>query len=78
MYLAQKDQQAGTGDASIMTTFFAEIAYIVMAIVALLRESTLFELGTVFALIMILGLFIQTVLALAMLREQRRFGNLSI
>lgn len=75
-YMAQKDEQSGAGDASAMTTFFAQVAYIIMAVVLVFGGATLIELAVVFGVIMLLGMLIQTGIGLALWREQRRLGAL--
>jgi|HigsolmetaAR201D_1030396.scaffolds.fasta_scaffold10813_3 hypothetical protein len=74
MYMAQKEQQGGTGDASAMTTFFAQVAYIVVALVVIFGSATLIGLAMIFGGIMLVGMLIQTGLALAMLREEKRLS----
>ncbi len=70
VYLAQQDRRGGGGEASSMTTFFAQIAYIVMALVAAFTRKPLLELAIIFSGIMLTGLFIQIGIAVAILREQ--------
>jgi len=74
MYMAQKERQGGTGDASGMTTLFAQIAYIVMALVVIFGSATLIDLAMIFGAIMLVGMVVQTGIALAMLREEKRLG----
>jgi hypothetical protein len=68
MYLAQKDAQAGTGEGSGMTTFFAQIAYIVVALAAAFSGMSVGSLVLVFTGIMLVGLVLQTGFALLMMR----------
>jgi hypothetical protein len=75
-YMAQKDEQAGAGDASTMTTLFAQVAYVVMAIFLVFSGPTLLELALVFGAVMFLGMLIQTGIGLTVWREQRRLGAL--
>jgi hypothetical protein len=75
-YMAQKDEQAGAGDASTMTTLFAQVAYVVMAIFLVFSGPTLLELALVFGAVMFLGMLIQTGIGLTVWREQTRLGAL--
>lgn len=75
MYMARKEQQVGTGDASAMTTFFAQVAYIVVALVVVLGSAALIDLAIIFGAIMLVAMLIQTGITLAMLRDEKRLGT---
>lgn len=68
MYMTQKEQQGGSGDASLMTTFFAQVAYVVIALVVIFGEASLEELAVVFGGVMLVGMLVQTSIAFALLR----------
>jgi hypothetical protein len=74
MYMAQREQQSGSGDASTMTTFFAQIGYIVTALVAAFQRVSLLDLAIIFSGIMALGMLIQICFAVVIFREQKRLG----
>lgn len=74
MYMAQRESQAGTGEASTMTTFFAQIAYVVMAIFAATKRMAFVDLMLIFSAIMFIGMLIQVGFAVAITREQKRLG----
>ncbi len=76
MYMAQKEMQGGTGDAAAMTTFFAQIAYITMALVGIFTRASIVDLVMVFGGIMLLGMLIQTAFGFALMREQNRLDML--
>jgi hypothetical protein len=73
-YMSQREQQAGNGEGSVMTTFFAQIAYVVMAVAAALTHMSFLDLMVLFSGLMVLGMLIQTAIALAILVEQKRLG----
>lgn len=68
MYLVQEDQKGGTGDASAMITFFAQVAYIVVALVVIFGSAALIDLAIIFGAIMLVAMLIQSGIDLAMLR----------
>jgi uncharacterized membrane protein YhaH (DUF805 family) len=74
MYMAQKEEQVGGGNAATIVTFFAQVAYIVMALVFIVGGTNSSELTLVFGAIMMFGMVIQASIGFAVLREQRRFG----
>jgi hypothetical protein len=57
-----------------MTTFFAQVAYIVTALVAAFRRVSLLDLATIFSGIMALCMLIQIGIVVAIFREQKRLG----
>lgn len=71
MYMAQKEQQSGTGDFSAMTTFFAQVAYIVVALVVILGSGSLIDLAVIFGGVMLVGMLIQSGIAFAILKEEK-------
>ncbi|MEE8534134.1 MAG: hypothetical protein V3S95_11385, partial [Alphaproteobacteria bacterium] len=58
------------------TTFFAQVAYIIIALVAIFSGTTFVELGMIFGSIMLVAMLIQTGIAFASLREAKRLGML--
>ncbi len=76
MYMARADLQTDPDAASIMTTFFAQVAYIIIALVAIFSGTTFVELGMIFGSIMLVAMLIQTGIAFASLREAKRLGML--
>ena len=74
MYMVQREQQAGNGDGSWMTTFFAQLAYVAMALTAAFARVSLLDLAIVFGGLMLLGMIIQTGFAVAIMVEQKRLG----
>src|SRR5271170_5916661 len=58
-YMAQQELQGGVNEYSSMTTFFAQIAYILIAVILILAGGTFFQLATVFTAIMLVGMLIQ-------------------
>ena len=76
MSIAQREQQSGSGEGSTMTTFFAQIAYVIMALVAIFARVSLLDLVITFSGVMLVGMLIQTVIAVAIMIEQRRLGEI--
>ena len=74
MYMAQKEQQSGTSGGETISIFFAEIAYIAIALTAVFSRTSLIDLGIIFLCFMGVGLLIQFALAFAILREQKKMG----
>ena len=54
VYLAESDN-----DSSIIATFFAQFAYVVVALLAIFFPLTMFELTIVFGCFMLIGLIMQ-------------------
>lgn len=69
-YMASKEAQGGSGAGSAFATFFCQVAYVAMCLVFVFRQSTVIELGIVFASVMGIGLLITTTVGLAALRER--------
>ena len=74
MYMAQKEAKGGTGDASAMTTIFAQLSYVAVALVLVFRGGTIVNLAMVFGGIMFFGLVVQTIVAFLASRAQSRYG----
>jgi len=74
MYMVQREERAGGGDGSWMTTFFAQLAYVAMALTAAFARVSLLDLAIVFSGLMLLGMIIQIGFAVAILVEQKRLG----
>lgn len=58
-WMAQKDAQGGGGEASIATTFFAQIGYVVMILMAMFMRVTILDVLSVFVVIMLVGVIFQ-------------------
>ncbi|HEC90825.1 MAG TPA: hypothetical protein ENI55_04080 [Alphaproteobacteria bacterium] len=76
IYMAQKEQQSGASGGEVISIFFAEVAYIIIALMIVFTRANLFGLGIVFIGIMGIGLLFQFGTAFAMAREQKRMGLL--
>lgn len=74
VYMAQKERQSGTEGGESISIFFAQVAYIVIALMAVFSRSSLLDLAVVFVCIMAVGMLIQFGIAFAMLREQKKMG----
>ena len=67
-WMAQKDAQGGGGEASMASTFFAQVGYVVMILMAILIRVTIADLLSVFIVIMLIGVFFQCALAVQSMR----------
>jgi len=70
MYLAQKDRQADAGEGSIVTTFFAQMAYLALMLAVILGASHMAGFLW-FGGVMLAGLALQFALAWVRLKELR-------
>ena len=70
-WMAQKDAQGGGGEASMATTFFAQVGYVVMILMAILMRVTIADLLSVFIVIMLVGVFFQCAFAVQSMRAVR-------
>tara|TARA_R110000824_G_scaffold155226_6_gene327763 strand:- start:60081 stop:60686 length:606 start_codon:yes stop_codon:yes gene_type:complete len=75
MFMAQRDQMSGGGDASAFTTFSAQVAYIVIGLIVIFGNATFGTLCIVFAVIMTIGMLFQSALAVALYRAEMRYRN---
>lgn len=64
VFLAKKDMQAGN-DAAMTATFFAQLAYVLVAVLAIFFPFTILELALVFGGIMVVGLIFQFIAVIA-------------
>ncbi len=64
-YMAQKEMQGGGGEASLIATFFAQVAYIISAIIAIFLPVTIIDIVIIFGGIMVIGLIFQFRMAIA-------------
>jgi len=71
MWLASKDQQGGGNEFSMMTTFFAQVAYI-LAMVMFFLGATLGTINITFGVIMAIGALIQIFIAFLMARQEQQ------
>ena len=74
MYMAHKEQQSGSSGGEAISIFFAQVAYIVIALMAVFSRSSLLDLAAVFICIMAVDMLVQFGIAFAMLREQKKMG----
>lgn len=74
MYMVQREEQAGSADGAWMTTFFAQLAYVIVALAAAFTRFSLLDCVIVFSGLMFLGMLIQTGFAVAIMVEQKRLG----
>lgn len=73
-WMAQKEQQGGSGFASVVSAFFSQVGYIVMVLAVLLARVTLIDVIILFAIVMFIGLIIQFKASLEIQREMRSVG----
>lgn len=74
MYLAKKEMQSGSSGGEMISIFFAQIAYIVIAISAVFFSSDVILLSVIFVCIMGVGLLIQFASAFAEIRKRKQMG----
>ena len=70
-WMAQKDAQGGGGEASMASTFFAQVGYVVMIFMAIFMRVTIADLLSVFIVIMLIGVFFQCALAVQCMRATK-------
>lgn len=73
--MAQKEAQGGGGEGSIATTFFAQIGYVVMVLMALFGRVTIIDVLTAFVIIMLVGIIFQFVLTIQAMRVARAVSH---
>jgi len=71
MWLASKDQQGGGNEFSMMTTFFAQVAYM-LAMIMFFLGATLGIINITFGAIMAIGALIQISIAFVMARQEQQ------
>lgn len=69
--MASKEQQGGSGFASTMATFLAELAYVVIILLILFTSITGGQAIKTFAGFMVVGLVIQMIVAYLMQKEMK-------
>lgn len=74
-YMARQEAQGGGGDASAITTFFAQIGYVVMIVLVIFAPVSLVQVVTTFVAIMLVGLVFQFSAAVQAMRFQRLVGG---
>ena len=74
MYMVQREQMAGNSDGAWMTTFFAQLAYVAMALIAAFTRASLIDLAIIFSGLMLVGMLVQTGFGVAIMIEQKRLG----
>lgn len=73
MWLAQKDQQGGGNEFSIITTFFAQISYL-LAMILFFAGTTLEIITVVFGSIMLVGAILQIINASVSVVRQQKYA----
>jgi len=73
MYMVQREQMAGNSDGAWMTTVFAQLAYVAMALIAAFTRASLIDLAIIFSGLMLVGM-VQTGFGVAIVIEQKRLG----
>jgi hypothetical protein len=76
MYMVQREHMAGNSDGAWMTTFFAQLAYVAMALIAAFTRSSLIDLAVIFGGLMLVGMLAQTGFGVAIMVEQKRLGTI--
>jgi hypothetical protein len=74
MYMVQREERAGNSGGAWMTTFFAQLAYVATALIAVITRASLINLATIFGGLMLVGMLIQTGFGVAIMVEQKRLG----
>ncbi|MBC8402660.1 MAG: hypothetical protein H8E14_14330 [Candidatus Marinimicrobia bacterium] len=74
-WMAQKEAQGGNGEASLTTTFFAQIGYVVMILTAMFMQVTIFDVLLIFVVIMLIGLIFQFAATIQGMRTAREDVN---
>lgn len=73
-YLASKDQVPGAENIySLLMTFFAELAYVIIMVLILFSSFDFWDLVKVFLGIMFLGMILQLAIAIQLSKEQEGF-----
>lgn len=73
-YMAFKEQKGGTGDASTLATFLAELAYVVIMLMVIFSAVTLAQALKVFAGFMLVGLVILMTVAYLVQKEMKELA----
>lgn len=68
-YMASKESQGGGGEGSVIAAFFAQLAYVVMVAVGLIFGGTVLSMAKVFGGVMLVGVLIQVVMVVSLVRE---------
>jgi hypothetical protein len=71
VYMAGKEVRSGGGDGSSITVFFAQIAFVSMAVVAIFFRWSFLDATAVFLTVMLVSVLVQTATAVAMAAERR-------
>ena len=78
MYMSQREQQSGSGEGAVMTTFFAQVAYVATSLLTAFMPITLLGAIIIFSGIMLVGMVFQIVIFMAIMIEQKRLGQLRL
>jgi len=78
VWMAQKEQLYGDGFASIVATFFSQIGYIVMIIMALFFRASFVDVIISFGAVMVAGQLLQYIAILQIERESGESGSFSL
>jgi hypothetical protein len=73
-YMASKEQQGGDAFASLLATFLAELAYVVIILMIIFTTITPFQVIKVFAGFMLIGLLIQMTVAYLLHKEMKELS----
>jgi hypothetical protein len=68
-YMANKENQGGESYASTILAIFSQIGYVVMAVMVFFFRVSFLDITIAFCLVMLIALFIQVALAIAIARE---------
>ena len=72
-YMAQKEAQGGDGGSSMVATFFAQLAYVISALITIFFTVAFIEIIILFGVIMFIGLIFQFWTALS-IDNNRTYG----
>ena len=73
-WMAQKEMQAGEGQGSAVTVFFAQVAYLFAILMAIFGAFTFFDIMVMFGIVMLIGVFFQFGTAIQAMRSDPRLG----
>ena len=58
-WMARKEMQSGSGEYSMISTLFSQVAYVLVAAVVLLTNASIIDVTILFGTIMLVGLLVQ-------------------
>lgn len=68
-YMAAKESQSGGGEGAVITTFFAQLAYVVMVGTAVIYRCPIVDLVIMYGTILLVSVILQTLIAYAATSE---------